>query len=123
MMVPMMDPTAWPPRAGAASTSTTLRPSFAASRAADTPAMPAPRTHTSATTVFAARVAGRCRIRVAIVSDMGDRAAQRRSADYKRRWRPGRITLEADESPNVNLHQRWRPGRGQQIGLIAQLAA
>ena len=51
MMVPMIEPIAWPPSAGAASTMTTRRPSRAASSAAETPAIPAPTTQMSAVTV------------------------------------------------------------------------
>jgi hypothetical protein len=47
-MVPTIDPIAWPPSDGAASTMTTRRPSRAASSAADTPAMPEPTTQMSA---------------------------------------------------------------------------
>ncbi len=45
--VPMIELTACPPNAGRASTSATLRPSRAASSAAETPAMPAPSTQIS----------------------------------------------------------------------------
>src|SRR5688500_11816223 len=50
MMVPTIDPIAWPPSDGAASTTTTRRPRRAASSAADTPAMPEPTTQVSAVT-------------------------------------------------------------------------
>ena len=63
-MVPMIEPTAWPPSAGAPSTSTTVRPSLAASSAADTPAMPAPNTQMSAVTVCTWWRAGRRTMRV-----------------------------------------------------------
>src|SRR5690349_431883 len=46
----MIELTAWPPSAGRPSMRTTLRPSFAASIAAETPAMPAPTTQMSAST-------------------------------------------------------------------------
>ena len=62
-MVPMIEPTAWPPSAGAASTMTTRRPSCAASSAADTPDMPAPTTQMSASTVGMDRRDGRRRVR------------------------------------------------------------
>ena len=70
--MPMIEPMAWPPSDGAPSTSTTLRPSLAASSAAETPEMPAPRTQMSASTVLTARPAGRRMVRVGIVSGIGE---------------------------------------------------
>src|SRR6476661_8259381 len=70
MIVPMIDPIACPPRAGALSTMTTLRPSLAASRAAETPVIPAPTTQISATTFFVAATDERRTVRVVMVSDM-----------------------------------------------------
>ncbi len=49
--MPMIEFTAWPPNAGKPSTSATLRPSRAASSAADRPAMPAPTTQISTSSV------------------------------------------------------------------------
>src|SRR4051812_18089909 len=46
----MIELTIWPPKVGKPSTSTTLRPSLAASRAAEMPALPAPTTQMSALT-------------------------------------------------------------------------
>src|SRR5580704_17203831 len=46
----MMELTAWPPRVGRPSTRTTLDPNRAASRAAETPEIPAPTTQMSAAT-------------------------------------------------------------------------
>jgi hypothetical protein len=69
-MVPMIDPIAWPPSAGAASTMTALRPSLAASSAAATPEMPAPTTQMSHEMVVRSRAAGRRTDRVEIAEDM-----------------------------------------------------
>src|SRR5260221_2856341 len=64
MIVPTIEPIALPPKAGAPSTSTTERPSFAASSAADTPDIPAPRTQMSAFTFLSSRPGGRRTVRV-----------------------------------------------------------
>src|SRR5260370_13399490 len=64
--VPMIELTACPPSAGSPSTSATLRPSRAASSAADTPAMPAPSTQMSADTCRGVARCGRRTIRVAV---------------------------------------------------------
>src|SRR5262245_25099374 len=64
----MIEPIAWPPSEGAPSTSTTLRPSFAASSAAETPEIPAPSTQMSASMVLMERPGGRRVVRVGIVS-------------------------------------------------------
>src|SRR5262249_34245831 len=69
MIVPMIEPIACPPSAGAPSTRTTLRPSRAASSAAETPEIPAPSTQMSAATFLTARLAGRRTLRVAMPSD------------------------------------------------------
>ncbi len=50
MIVPMIEPIAWPPSDVAASASTTRRPNRAASIAAAVPEIPAPSTQTSAST-------------------------------------------------------------------------
>src|SRR5262245_50915864 len=68
MIVPMIEPTAWPPSAGAASTITTRRPRRAASSAADTPAMPAPTTQMSAEMVDGSPRAERRSVRVFMVT-------------------------------------------------------
>ena len=78
MIVPMIDPIACPPRAGALSTMTTLRPSLAASRAAEIPEIPAPTTQISATTVFVVAADERRTVRVVMVSDM----IEEREVDY-----------------------------------------
>src|SRR5579862_5607211 len=66
----MIEPIAWPPSAAAPSIITTLRPSLAASSAADTPEIPAPSTHRSAVMVVGTRSPARRMVRVGINADV-----------------------------------------------------
>ena len=90
MMVPMIEPIAWPPSAGAASTRTTFRPQRAASSAAETPAIPAPTTQMSAVMVVAAACGGRRMTRVvsgAILHKVVQPEPERGMCDESRLWR------------------------------------
>src|SRR6266508_3979005 len=119
---PIRELTIWPPMTGSASTRTTARPRRADSSAADSPAIPAPTTHTSAPTSWTVPPAGLVTVlTLSSVSGCGISTPTQTTPDRLARLRrggdpgviPEALARPAVSSPGLAAVDQHRPAGDQ----------